>query len=264
MAESQYLSPPQMADRLKVSSNTIRRYMKRFKGHFKGKRKFGIHWKYPVDPTMNTLKKIHAWYRRGMSRPEIENLLNGGVDDTTPTPVDPMEALGKKIDSLTDAITTLNNLIKSHPAVMPESGQQITAATNKLLYDITPTSEGADTVTPSNNENFNEITNNEENNSVTKTGEHIADRGANYDDKVVSFSVADDKTPPPVTHDIETDPDGYRRHVVGIIVEHRDQGETWKQIKEYLEGQGIKTFTGLDAWAIGTISNLYRKHKGDL
>lgn len=256
----EYLSPPQMADRLRVSSNTVRRYIKRFKPHFKGKRKFGLHWKYPTDPTMGTLKKIHAWYRRGMSRPEIENLLADGTADPVPTP-DPMEALGNKIDRLTDAITTLNTLIQSHPAVMPGQGQQITAATNKLLGDIIPTPDGADTVTPSPDEKIGRKAKREKNNSVTEMGEPAADKGRGHDDNVVSFSVADDKTPTPGTPSMETDPDGYRRHVVGIIIDRRDQGDTWVQVKAHLETEGLPTFRGNPVWHVGTISNLYKRNK---
>ncbi|ACN18038.1 hypothetical protein HRM2_p00520 (plasmid) [Desulforapulum autotrophicum HRM2] len=141
----EHLSIPQIADKLKISDNTVRRYMKRFKDCLPSPIKVGIVYKYPEN-TIELIGKIYTWYERGMSKNEIiGNLQNKDDDVASPTPPQPdkLDILGGKIDALTTAISGLTTLLTSNAATLPAAGQTIKALEGvriKLLSDpiLTP------------------------------------------------------------------------------------------------------------------------------
>jgi len=141
----EYLSIPQIADKLKISDNTVRRYMKRFKDCLPSPVKAGIVYKYP-ETTTDLIGKIYAWYEQGLSKTEIIGNIQTGDDDTistAPPQLDKFDILGGKIDALTAAIAGLTSLLTSNATALPAPRQMIEAISGmgiKLLsdYSITP------------------------------------------------------------------------------------------------------------------------------
>ena len=64
-----------------------------------------------------------------------------------------------------------------------------------------------------------------------------------------------------VIPDMLADIEGYKRHVIELILNLKNHGMILKEIKTHLESRSLKTFTGKNTWAIGTIGKLYNKNK---
>lgn len=67
-----------------------------------------------------------------------------------------------------------------------------------------------------------------------------------------------------VIPDMKVDIEGYKQHVIKLILKLKAQNMTLKNIKAELEDRGLKTFTEKTVWAVGTIGNLYHKNKTNL
>lgn len=286
----EYLSIPQMAAKLGISDNTVRRYVKRFKDCLPSPVKAGIVFKYP-ESTTEMIRKVYAWYEKGLSKTEIISNLQSGYDDTTPTAPpqpDKFDVLGSKIDALTAAITGLTTLFMNNATALPAPGQTIEAIAGmgiKLLADpiLTPSPQPdmepppekteikTETETPTTPTPTEKV---EPDTTTPPTGR--TKKGKSLKKPKKSGVKTPATTPPPTggdatptghvtpdtqVPDMKTDKEGYKRDVIKLIVKLKGQGMIFQQIKAELEGRGLKTFRGKDAWAISTIGNLYNKNK---
>jgi len=291
----EHLSIPQIAEQLKISDNTVRRYMKRFKDCLPSPVKVGIVYKYPEETT-KLIGKIYAWYEKGLSKTEIIGNIQGGNDDTTTPPQpDKFDILGGKIDALTAAISGLTTLFINNATALPAAGQTIEAIKGmgiKLLSDpiltpkpqpyiVTPTQEIDDSmVSPDRQPNMEPPPKKAKPDTPTTptpkkkirqdattppTGEVKNSESLNKPKNTEVKTPADtlpltggDTIP---TDSVPPDMEGYKQHVIELILELKGRGMILKEIKAELESRGLKTFTGKDTWAIGTIGNLYSKNK---
>ncbi len=277
----EYLPIQALAQRAGVSGNTVIRYLKMFEEFFTDIKDDGGVKKYSVD-TIALIKKIHELSNnKTLSKEEIKEMLQLDFplesNDflSQPTESDTVTIIGSKIDKLTqsidvlnqyrldkliNAIESLNETLSIIPALLGNKKPQAEPVEKTVMDQLLTTKpEEADDESGLLDvfEQTEQIFSSE--NTETSETQEISEKPEASESNPQEESLSLTPVPDPADPDQEGKKD-YHDYVIDLILKFKDSGMTLNEIKTEQEKRNLKTFTGLDTWSTGTISNLYSKH----